>query len=199
MRAQGALKDERITRRRVAQMRHDGVRPDQGSVFGGPGPVPGVEPSATPTPEVSPVGFANRSASGSRDATASADSPSTVPLANREDRRRMRDEEALDHYGVLAGLLGEAADSAAIQRSRKEKPPEFRGSFLTTSTSCHEIAQAVSRFPLPEAQERAIPELPDPLAGDAHHAADLLEGAAVSVVQPEIEPQHLGVPCGKDG
>ena len=39
-----------------------------------------------------------------------------------------------------------------------------------------------------------IPKLADPLPRNPQHAADLLQGLGVTVVQAEVEPKHLRVP-----
>src|SRR5437879_13418983 len=39
----------------------------------------------------------------------------------------------------------------------------------------------------------AVAQLPDALARDAEHAADLLQGVLAPAVQPEVEAQHLRV------
>ena len=44
-----------------------------------------------------------------------------------------------------------------------------------------------------EPLERAVAQLADALAGDAEHAADLLERVLAPALEPEVEPQHLGV------
>src|SRR3982751_1641955 len=38
-----------------------------------------------------------------------------------------------------------------------------------------------------------IPELTDPLPSNAQHTTDLLQGAGIPIVQPEIEPEDLGI------
>src|SRR5215212_4310814 len=70
---------------------------------------------------------------------------------------------------------------------------------LLPLSSGHEIPQPVAGLAFAEAEERPIPELANPLTGDAHHPADLLERAAVPVVESEIEPEHLGVPRRQRG
>src|SRR5262245_39769484 len=42
--------------------------------------------------------------------------------------------------------------------------------------------------------ERAVAQLAHPLAGDAEHAADFLQGVLPAAVEAEVEPEHLGVP-----
>src|SRR5215210_3055413 len=46
---------------------------------------------------------------------------------------------------------------------------------------------------LTQLPKSTIPKLPDALAGDAHHAADLLERPRLAVIQPKVESEHLGV------
>src|SRR6185312_4394166 len=65
--------------------------------------------------------------------------------------------------------------------------------------SGHEIAQPVASLTFAQAEEGTIAELTDPLPGDAHHPSDLLQRPAVAIVQPEIEPEHLGIPRRKRG
>ena len=50
---------------------------------------------------------------------------------------------------------------------------------------------------LPQLAECPVAELPDSLAGHTHHPSDLLQGAALPVVETEVEPEHLGVPGRK--
>ena len=49
-----------------------------------------------------------------------------------------------------------------------------------------ELAELVAVLLL-ELAQRPVPKLPDSLTGHAHHAADLLQRAAVSVIRTEIQ------------
>src|SRR6185503_4990169 len=57
----------------------------------------------------------------------------------------------------------------------------------------NQVLQPLSLVSLAEAGEGAVAELTDPLAGNTHHAADLLERPAVAIVQPEVEPENLRI------
>src|ERR1700682_2571431 len=46
---------------------------------------------------------------------------------------------------------------------------------------------------LPQTLERAVAELADPLASDAEHPTDLLQGMLPTPIQPKVESQHLGI------
>src|SRR5215207_1981074 len=63
----------------------------------------------------------------------------------------------------------------------------------------NQIPQPISGFSLAQAEKRPIPKLTDAFAGDSHHPADLFECTAVSIVEAEIEPQHLGIPGRQRG
>src|SRR3954453_3356443 len=53
--------------------------------------------------------------------------------------------------------------------------------------------QRAADVALAQALERAIAKLAHPLAGDAEHPADLFQGVFPAAVEPEVEPEHLGV------
>ena len=50
-----------------------------------------------------------------------------------------------------------------------------------------------------ELTQCTVPQLTNPLSSDSHHPANLLQGTAVAIVQPEVEPEHLGVPGRERG
>src|SRR5215218_6971494 len=57
-----------------------------------------------------------------------------------------------------------------------------------------EARQRPPDIPLLEPLQGAVPELADPLPGHAQHAADLLQRVLAAAVEPEVEPQYLGIP-----
>src|SRR5678816_917009 len=59
--------------------------------------------------------------------------------------------------------------------------------------SGREAGQRAAHVALAQPLERAVAQLTDTLTRDAEHAADLLERVLAAAVEPEIEPQHLGI------
>src|ERR1700704_116404 len=70
---------------------------------------------------------------------------------------------------------------------------------IANSLLSNQIPQPLAGLAFAQAEEGAVPQLTDPLASNPHHAADLLERTAVTVVQPKVEPKHLGVPRRERG
>src|SRR5688500_6110211 len=60
-----------------------------------------------------------------------------------------------------------------------------------------EAPERASNLAFAQALQRTIAELPNALAGDAEHRADLLERVLASAFQAEVEPQHLRVQIGR--
>src|SRR5215208_384285 len=56
-----------------------------------------------------------------------------------------------------------------------------------------EAAERAAHVALAKALERAVAELPDALARDAEHRADLLERVLAPALQAEVQPEHLRV------
>src|SRR5215204_5234021 len=59
--------------------------------------------------------------------------------------------------------------------------------------SCGEGGQGSPHFPIAQTLQRPVPELPHPFAGDTKQAANFFQGMLPAVVQPEVQPQNLGI------
>src|SRR5882724_11568178 len=96
------------------------------------------------------------------------------------------------HYNL--GGSAHVVQSQILDTDKKTTPPVqcLAGSSGARKGSGGEIAELVAVL-LAQLAERPVAELADPLAGDSHHPADLLEGTGLPVVQTEVEPQHLGI------
>src|SRR5512140_268288 len=80
------------------------------------------------------------------------------------------------------------ARSAATPMNEMISRGDFTGGNLRGETR-----QRPSHLALAQPPEGAVAQLADPFAGDAEHAADLLEGELAPAIEAEVEPQHLGV------
>ena len=132
---------------------------------------------------------------------------------------RLNSEVEVDYYrhgGILQRVLrkfaararrragGAAGQRRSGARMQNDLPEPGRGRCLTWSSargasSGHQVPEPLAGFAFAQLQQRAVAQLADPLAGDAHHPADLLERAAVSVVETEVQPQDLGIPRRERG
>src|SRR3954471_14901883 len=64
-------------------------------------------------------------------------------------------------------------------------------------SSCCEARQCPPDLALAQSLQGPVTKLAYPLPGDAQHSSDLLQRMLPAPVQPEVEPQHLGIARGQ--
>src|SRR5215213_88397 len=76
---------------------------------------------------------------------------------------------------------------------RSQTDQAGRSSLQPTAASGEEALQGPGAAHVAESAQGLLLDLPDPLAGDAEQAANLLERHRLGTIQTEIEAQNLGL------
>src|SRR5690606_16778768 len=76
-------------------------------------------------------------------------------------------------------------------------PPSHAGGPPSRSARGPEAGQRLAVRALAQLLERAVPDLADPLPGDAEQRADLLQRTLLTVVQPVVEVEDPALPLGE--
>src|SRR3989442_360986 len=80
------------------------------------------------------------------------------------------------------------------ERQSPRCPPWTPGAACYRVTRLRDqILEPLAGLSFTQPDQRAVAQLADPLAGHPHHPADLFQRPALAILDPEIEPQHLGI------